>query len=401
MSNQLLVIANNWPESTTTAAGVHLLFVLNSFKKQGFSIHFACSSQPSTYSDSLEGLVDNTYTIVLNNESFNELLLGLNPDIVLFDRFLSEEQYGWRVYDCCPHALTILNTEDVHSLRDSRAKGLNLDQWKTSDLFYRECASFLRVDKVLLISSVEMDLFQSISWIDTEKFIYVPIVSQRKIDSKISKPSGECVFFGSGKHPANIETLNVLMKWWPKIKAELPYFELSVFGAYYSSHLIQQLSKIDGIHFKGWVKDIDSKLTSMRYLIAPIPFGAGLKGKVLKAIENKVLVLTSSVGSEGIDIDQKSRLMHLNSCEDYISALYTLDTDNRLYESNLEVQNELLNRFSQKNNSNWVALAVHSPDDNSKIDHPQLKRLLRHQTINASKNLGKYLTLKNLLKAKK
>jgi hypothetical protein len=38
----------------------------------------------------------------------------LNPAVVLFDRFMMEEQFGWRVSENCPDALRLLDTEDLH-----------------------------------------------------------------------------------------------------------------------------------------------------------------------------------------------------------------------------------------------------------------------------------------------
>jgi hypothetical protein len=44
----------------------------------------------------------------------------LNPAVVLFDRFMMEEQFGWRVSENCPDALRLLDTEDLHCLRLAR-----------------------------------------------------------------------------------------------------------------------------------------------------------------------------------------------------------------------------------------------------------------------------------------
>ena len=51
---------------------------------------------------------------------FDEYILDLGPDVILFDRFVIEEHYGWRVAKHCPQALTILDTEDLHFLRKAR-----------------------------------------------------------------------------------------------------------------------------------------------------------------------------------------------------------------------------------------------------------------------------------------
>jgi hypothetical protein len=48
----------------------------------------------------------------------------LNPAVVLFDRFMMEEQFGWRVSENCPDALRLLDTEDLHCLRLARQNSL-------------------------------------------------------------------------------------------------------------------------------------------------------------------------------------------------------------------------------------------------------------------------------------
>ena len=59
-------------------------------------------------------------SIQLNHSSFDAFVQDLNPDVVIFDRFMVEEQFGWRVAEFAPRALRILNTEDLHSLRKTR-----------------------------------------------------------------------------------------------------------------------------------------------------------------------------------------------------------------------------------------------------------------------------------------
>jgi hypothetical protein len=60
--------------------------------------------------------------IALNSSSFDVFVKQLQPSIVLFDRFMIEEQFGWRVAENCPNAVRILDTEDLHCLRLARQK---------------------------------------------------------------------------------------------------------------------------------------------------------------------------------------------------------------------------------------------------------------------------------------
>jgi hypothetical protein len=53
-------------------------------------------------------------TIQLNNSSFDEFVKVLNPSIVIFDRFMTEEQFGWRVAENCPNTIRVLDTIDLN-----------------------------------------------------------------------------------------------------------------------------------------------------------------------------------------------------------------------------------------------------------------------------------------------
>ena len=97
----------------------------------------------------------------MNSSSFDEFICQLNPTIVVFDRFMIEEQFGWRVAENCPDAIRMLDAEDLHSLRNSRQLALKtnadfqLESLLENDIAKREIASILRCDISLIISSFE------------------------------------------------------------------------------------------------------------------------------------------------------------------------------------------------------------------------------------------------------
>ncbi|HBX56018.1 MAG TPA: glycosyltransferase, partial [Pseudomonas sp.] len=64
----------------------------------------------------------------LNCDSFDAMVAALQPDLVLFDRFFTEEQFAWRVERAWPNALRVLDTSDLHSLREARQQLLKNTQ---------------------------------------------------------------------------------------------------------------------------------------------------------------------------------------------------------------------------------------------------------------------------------
>jgi hypothetical protein len=93
-----------------------MMQLISLFQKQGFTITFASPAQDSDFMADLSLYKVKKETIALNSSSFDVFVKQLQPSIVLFDRFMIEEQFGC-VAENCPNAVRILDTEDLHCLR--------------------------------------------------------------------------------------------------------------------------------------------------------------------------------------------------------------------------------------------------------------------------------------------
>ena len=193
MTNQsVLIIGAIWVEPNSSAAGSRMMQLIEQFLKQNWKITFASSSQKSEKAIDLIPLGVNEVSIELNSSSFDDFIKQLQPTIVMFDRFMVEEQFGWRVAENCSNAIRILDTEDLHFLRRVRhqqyKKGENFttDALLKSDEAKREIASILRSDMSLIISTFEMELLKSVFKIDENILFYLPFLLN-KIDEHQTK----------------------------------------------------------------------------------------------------------------------------------------------------------------------------------------------------------------------
>ncbi len=94
MAKKLLVIGHVWPEPKTTAAGCRMLQLLETFISFGYEITFASTAAKTEFSLNLNDLGITEAAIVLNHSSFDDFLVNLRPDTVIFDRFMVEEQFA-------------------------------------------------------------------------------------------------------------------------------------------------------------------------------------------------------------------------------------------------------------------------------------------------------------------
>ena len=137
-SRLLLCIGFVYPEPKSSAAGSRILQLLKCFLAANYRIIFASTAKISKHSFDLNFIGIETVEIQLNDSKFDDYVKTLCPSVVLFDRFMTEEQFGWRISEHCPEALRVLDTEDLHFLRKSRSKqkDLSVHFSKTLETFF-------------------------------------------------------------------------------------------------------------------------------------------------------------------------------------------------------------------------------------------------------------------------
>ncbi len=308
----LLVIAKVLPEPASSAAGRRMLQLIDLFHEAGWRIEMASVAKASPYSADLKALGIPFHVIELNASSFDDFISTLKPDAVLFDRFMTEEQFGWRVAEHCPNALRILDTEDLHGLRAGREKAVKENRrFVPADLFnataFREIASILRCDLSLIISEFEMDLLKDFFNVQTSHLFYLPFLvgspELKQLDK--SQPFSErqhVISIGNFLHGPNLDAVKHLHKSiWPKIREQLPDAELHVYGAYVPEPITQLHSETNGFLVKGRAEDVNDVMRKARLLLAPLRYGAGLKGKLMDAMLNATPNITSTIGAEGMN----------------------------------------------------------------------------------------------------
>ncbi len=308
----VLILGFVWPEPNSSAAGGRMVQLISVFKAQGFAVTFASPAMDSDYMVDLESLGVAKKAIDLNCSSFDLFVAALNPTIVLFDRFMMEEQFGWRVAENCPDALRLLDTEDLHCLRLARQKAFqenrffSTDDLLVEDVAKREIASILRCDISLLIAEYEMELQQSVFKIDANLVYYLPLLLEPIVESTIQNlPSFEerntFVFIGNFLHEPNWNAVQYLEETiWPLVKKQFSEAVLQIYGAYPSQKVLQLHQPKQGFHIMGRANDAQEVVRNARVVLAPLRFGAGIKGKLLEAMQCGTPSITTTIGAESM-----------------------------------------------------------------------------------------------------
>lgn len=407
---KLLIIGFVWPEPNSSAAGGRMMQLISIFKQNGFEITFASAAQDSDFMVNLSEFGIEKKSIELNSSSFDDFVSELNPNVVLFDRFMIEEQFGWRVVEKCPNAIRILDTEDLHSLRTARQKAFKenrafeIHDLLSEEVAKREIASILRCDLSLIISKFEMNVLKDVFKINEDLLFYLPFLVEKMNEEELSKlPSFDnrknFVFIGNFLHEPNWNTVQYLKEAiWPLIKKNFPEAVLEVYGAYPSQKVLQLHQPKNGFFIMGRAEDANEIVKKSRIVLAPIRFGAGLKGKLLEAMQCGTPSVTTSIGSEAMHEDLPWNGFVEDNPEEFSKKAITLYQDENLWKESQKNGIQIINKCYQKNDySDKLISFVNSllMDSESHRLHNFMGNMLQHHSFKSTMYMSKWIEAKN------
>ncbi|MBX8492996.1 glycosyltransferase family 4 protein [Pseudomonas cichorii] len=325
---RLLIIGYVWPEPRSSAASGHVMQLIQCFLEQDWHITFASPATEGEHRADLKNLGIDEVHIELNSSSFDTFVSELQPDVVLFDQFLIEEQFGWRVEKHCPDALRVLETCDFQSLRHTRHQLLKdhlnesseLDDLNgffdinnshlftriaSSDLAQREVASLYRCDLNLMVSDVEIDLLSDQFGVPKSLLHWCPLMLDGVPQSVAPfEQRAHFLSIGNFRHAPNWDAV-LWMKnaIWPLIRQQLPTAQLHIYGAYTPPKATALHNAAQGFHIMNWAEDALQVMSGARICLAPLRFGAGIKGKLMDAMLSGTPSVTTPVGAEAMSGD--------------------------------------------------------------------------------------------------
>jgi glycosyltransferase involved in cell wall biosynthesis len=398
-----------WPEPNSSAAGSRTMQLIEQFQKLNWKITFACAATDSDFSIDFQKYGIDKVTIELNNNSFDEFVKTLQPSIVLFDRFMIEEQFGWRIAENCPGALRVLDTIDLHCLRLARQQAFKDKRHFTMDDLYsdtarREIASIYRCDLTIMISTYEMELLQTFFHINKELLHYTPFL----LNAITEHDSGKWPLFEDRKHFVTIGNFLHEPNWngvlylkediWPLIKKQLPDAELHIYGAYSSPKVTQLHNAKGGFLVKGRAESAHEVMLRAKVCLAPLRFGAGLKGKLIDAMECGTPSVTTSIGAEAMHAELEWGGSITDDKQAFANAAVNLYSNKTTWLSAQQKGTEIINQVFDKEIHSKLIIDKFKYIQKTIESHRQknfIGAMLMHHTISGTKYMSRWIEEKN------
>ena len=385
-----------------------MLQLIQSFLSQDWQVTFGTVSQKNPNSIDLTNYGVTEVSLALNNSSFDEYMLNLNPTIVVFDRFITEEQFGWRVAETCPNALRVLDTEDLHCLRKTRQGAIKNEIEFTNDMLLnseiakREIAAIYRCDISLIISTFEMKLLQEVFKIDESLVYHLPFLFDKIDENNSWKSFDERYHFisiGNFLHSPNLDaTIQLKKHIWKKIREKIPSAEIHIYGAYPTQQVLQFNNKHEGFYVHGFIEDAAEVLENSRVLLAPLRFGAGIKGKLTSAMKCGIPSVTTSIGSEGMCGELPWNGFIEDDLEKFAVKAVELYTNEEIWKQAQQHGIEIINTMYDKELLENKFLRVLQQISSNLGQHRNNNftgKMLLHHSLQSTKYMSKWIEEKN------
>lgn len=272
--------------------------------------------------------------VLTGPEELSSYLKAVGADLrmVLLSRPKVALAYLLRIRTHAPNAVLVYDTVDLHFRREGRRADL------TGDAGARRIATTYQQAELFLANAADA------TWVVTEeeraslgeanggiRSFVVPNVHPPGPEGKPFAERSGLLFVGTYVHPPNRDAVTYLVEEIiPAVRRRLPNVKLSVAGSVTPPDALSL--QADGVEVLGWVPDLGGLYQQSRLFVAPLRYGAGMKGKVGESMAHGLPVVVSSIGAEGIGIVSGRDALVADGTEAFADAVERAYTDQHLWE---------------------------------------------------------------------
>lgn len=338
-SKRMLVIAPEFPMYDRASGSLRLMEILKLLRELGHQLSFISFKEDVTgeYRLILQAYGIENYCIshfFYNNtyDVLRDYLVKGNFDFVIFEFWYCAEQLINFVKRVLPSAKIIIDSVDVHFIRETRMAKLyndpNIYQQAMSNAV-KEISTYKKAHIIWTVTDEDK--------IALKKHLYnieidvVPNIHEPSSTDILYENTSDILFIGNFLHSPNIDAVRFFHKdILPLIKLRMPYVKTYIVGNE-PPKAILELSTDDFI-VTGYVRDLSPYLARSRVFVAPLRYGAGMKGKIGVALSWGIPVVTTSIGAEGMGLTHGVDVLIADNPIDFANNVVKIYNDKNLWE---------------------------------------------------------------------
>lgn len=342
-SRSILVMDYDMPVFDRASGGLRMFSLLRCMREAGHSVTFYATGGGSRrYADALGRLGIVCYGSDLTGAagghldrnympSLSELLTKWTYDMVVVSPWSLAEQVLPALRNMAPQATIVVDTNDIHFLRLERQASITgrpSDLSQATDTKKREVDVYRQADRIIAIS--DQDAAAVAPMLTDTEILVVPNLHETVDPGPGFAERSGLLFVGNFNHPPNRDA----MTWWrdeiaDKLTRAAPRLNLSVVGN--DPHGFAHNVAGPGIIAIGTVESTLPYLHKAKVSVAPLRYGAGMKGKVGEALAAGLPVVATSIAIEGMGLVDGQHVLVADTAEDFVKAVLRLESDESLW----------------------------------------------------------------------
>ena len=329
---RILVIDYAVPTPDKDSGSVRMLGILRIMRGMGFSVTFAADKleNGANYIASLNSLEINVLQGYTDIRRYLQQW-GNTLSAVIISRPEMGKQYLSLVRTYAPKAQLDYDTVDLYYLRFQRGAELTGNPKlvkKAQEYHQLEMLCCTTADRVFAITDTEKTVIQQ-NWPNTQVEVIPNIHSVKVSPSPWSAREG-LVFIGGYDHQPNVDAVVwFVQEILPIITKNIPGIKFTILGSNPPEALNSLISS--NVKVEGWVPDPEPYFSAARVFVAPLRYGAGMKGKVGQAMSLGLPVVTTQIGAEGMQLKDNVHALIADTPEAFAAAVVRLYNDEVLW----------------------------------------------------------------------
>lgn len=257
-------------------------------------------------------------------DAFSRALTFTHYHVVLFEFLATAEDYLSEVRRRQPGAVAVVDSVDLHFVRElagAKVRGSEIAHAESTR--ERELRLYQSADAVIAASAPDAAILRAEG---IANVFVVPTVYERRDRPAIDRQP-EILFVGGFRHHPNVDGLLwFTSEIWPLVKTRVPLALLTVVGSTPTPEVLA-LNRVPGVNVVGYAPEIAPYLDRVAVSIAPLRYGAGMKGKVVEALLSGVPVVSTTEGIRGIAVKPGIDVLVADHPDDFAQAVASLLTD--------------------------------------------------------------------------
>lgn len=332
-----LVIDSRTPMPDQDAGSVEVVNYMRSLQSFEFKVTFIPADflvASGRYTSALQNLgIECLYVPHVKSVQAHLRERGADYDLVILVRAHNAARHIGAVRRHCRNAKVVFHTIDLHFLRERRqaeVEGSAMLARAAERTREMELRTMRLADATIVVSSVEEVMLRREA--PDIRLSHIPLLCDAAGRSAGFASRRDILFIGGYEHLPNVDAvLYFAAEIWPLIRTRLPDARFLVLGSNAPAEVLALEG--NGISVVGYVEELAPYFNRCRLSVAPLRFGAGIKGKIATSLGFGVPCIATRIAVEGMGLTSDREILVADTPAEFADAVASLYADEALWSS--------------------------------------------------------------------